>query len=298
MTRNMSHGQYLKLGYLLSMVVFALWLAGGCGERQVEPISSGPAAPSTKSGQKTLLVYCGNSMRPAIEQLAQTFSAERGVEVESTFADSGQLLIMIQETGKGDLYICHDPFGGAAKVKGLARKTFTIAYLVPIIAVGKGNPKGVHSMKDLAKPGVRVGLTLKEYSTAGHIVTFVLEKAGIATEVEKNVVLRTRTGGEVGNALKLGTIDAGIIWDAVAYRYGDLLETVPLDEEYRPRLGVDAVSTATYGKIELAAVKVFAQSLTCSKHPELADEFAAFVASDQGKTVFKKYGFTVAQQAE
>lgn len=268
--------QSLKpLGVTLSLVA-GLLLAGGCGKQE-----------------SRLLVYCGNSMRTPMEELEHIYEAEKGAEVEITYNDSGILLFTIDERRKGDLYVCHDPFGGAAQVKGLARKTFTTAYLIPVIAVAKGNPKGVNSIKDLAKPGVRVGLTLKEYSTAGHIVTFMLKQAGITEAVERNVVLRSRTGGEVGNALKLGTIDAGIIWDAVAYRYRDLLETVPLDEQYRPRVGVDAVTTATYGKIELAEVKVFVQSLTCSKQPELADEFARFVASERGKAVFRKHGFTV-----
>ncbi len=208
---------------MVAASALALALAGGCGRPEAEP----------------LLVYCGNSMRTSMEELAPIFGAEKGVEVEITYNDSGTLLAMIEETGKGDLYVCHDPFGGAAEVRGLASKSYTIAYLVPVIAVARGNPKGIKSFKDLLRPELKVGITSRQYSSCGHIVSFMLEKAGLAEEFKKQnkPTLESRTGGEVGNALKLGTIDAGIIWDAVAYRYRDLVETIPIETGTVPNWG-------------------------------------------------------------
>ncbi|NLF68849.1 MAG: solute-binding protein, partial [Candidatus Anammoximicrobium sp.] len=42
-----------------------------------------------------------------------------------------------------------------------------VGVVAPVVAVQKGNPKGLAKFDDLARPGLRVALSNPEYSTCG-----------------------------------------------------------------------------------------------------------------------------------
>ena len=245
--------------------------------------------------QGDLLCYVGGTMRPAMEALARTYEAETGQHVKIDYSDSGQLLVKIETTGRGDLYVCHDPF--LAALKKLGRGGWVVASLTPTIAVPKGNPKGIHGLKDLAQPGIRLGLTHAQYSTLGHINPVMFDKTGLREKIEANVKTRTRSGGEAANAVALGHLDAAIVWNAVIFARRDKLDAVDIAPEHRPDPKVDAVTTATFGRIDRSCVGVTVATLACSTMPEATDAFARFVCSPRGRQVFAEHGFSPGPEA-
>mgnify|MGYP005832601249 CR=1 FL=1 len=260
-------------------------LAGSCGK-------SKPGAPAP------LLVYVGGTMRPVLDELAQAYEDETGRKVLLDYGDSGANLVKIRTAQRGDLNVCHDPFQGVLLKEGLASEDWTVALLTPAIAVPKGNPKGIRGLEDLAREGLRVGLTDPEYSTLGHICPVLFRKAGgIEDRVEKNVATRMRMGGQVANAVIQGHLDAAIVWDAVIHVRRDELDAVPIDPRHLPEPGVDAVTSATYGRIDMGQVRVGIQVLACSQDPEGSRAFARFVASARGRAAFAAHGFTPAPEA-
>jgi len=265
----------------LAVCVGLAFFLAGCGEEK----------------QPALLCYVGGTMRPALEQLAKAYQAKTGQRIDLDYADSGQLLIKIEQTKQGDLYVCHDPFAGSLEKKGLARQIWTVASLTPTIAVPKGNSKGLHGLADLARKGIRIGLTDETYSTLGHICPVMFKKAGLTKEIEANVATRSRMGGEVANAVAIGQIDAAIVWNAVIFARREKLDAVPIEPAYLPQPGVDAVTSATYGPIDMGTVKVTLATLVCSKQPAAAAAFADFVASPAGKAAFDSLGFSPVPQA-
>lgn len=262
----------------------ALALAG-CGERE---------AGQEKGKKVPLLCHVGGTMRPVLEAIAKLYEADTGQAVRFNYGDSGALMIQIEQSKRGDLYVAHDPFGGGAEKKGLADRVLTVASLTPVIVVQKGNPKGIGGLRDLAKPGVKLGLTDEKYSTLGHINPLMFEKAGLRKEIEANVATRSRMGGEVANAVGIGALDAATVWDAVAWLRRDKLDAVPIEAAYRLQPGVDAVTTATYGVIDMGTVKVTVVTLKCSRQLEAARAFAEFAASPRGRKVFDDFGFSPA----
>jgi len=271
--------------HLAALGALAVLIAAGCGK------DDGAGA---KGGKAPLLCYVGGTMRPAIEELAKLYEADTGQRLELDYGDSGALMIKIEQTRRGDLYVCHDPFGGGAEKKGLADRVLTVASLTPTIAVKKGNPKGIQSLRDLARPGLRLGLTDEMYSTLGHINPVMFQRAGLRKEIEANVVTRTRMGGEVANAVAIGNLDATIVWNAVAWLRRDKLDAVPIEPTLLPQPGVDAVTTPTFGVIDKSCVKVTIATLKCSRQPEAAAAFADFVNSPRGRAVFAQRGFSPA----
>lgn len=242
--------------------------------------------------QGPLRCYVGGTMRPAIEELAKAYQAETGRRVELDFGDSGSNLIKAETSGRGDLYVAHDPFHGAAVKKGLSAGGWCVATLTPVIAVPKGNPKGIRGLKDLAQSGLRIVLTDAHYSTAGHLVTRMLQKSGLTEAVEKNVVSRTRMGGEAANAVLLGHADAAIVWNAVVFLRREKLDAVAVEPEYAPQPGVDAVTSATFGPIDMGAIRVTIDVLKSSRRPGEARAFAEFVASDKAQEVWQRLGYS------
>ena len=255
---------------------------GGCGSKKAEP----------------LLCYVGGTMRPAMEEIAGIYEKKTGQKVNLDFADSGQLLIRIETMRRGDIYVCHDPFLGSLKKKGLCRDAWTIAAIKPMIAVPKGNPKNIRGIMDLARPGLRLGLTDEFYSTCGHINKIMFEKSGAQELIERNIITRTRTGSEVANAVYIGNIDAAIVWNAVIYLRRDKLDAVKIEPEFYPDPEVDVVTSATFGVIDLSNISVTLATLECSKQPEKARAFAEFVANSTGRNIFRKHGFSPASPDE
>ncbi|HOX37568.1 MAG TPA: molybdate ABC transporter substrate-binding protein [Candidatus Brocadiia bacterium] len=266
------------------MAFLAAVVALSCAScrRQQGPVAAGP-----------LRCYVGGTMRPAMEEIVKHYKQKTGVEVEIDYADSGQLLIRIEQTKQGDLYVCHDPFQAALKNKGLSRDGWTIALVTPMIGVQKGNPKGIKGLKDLGNEGVKVVLTDPQYSTVGHINAVMFRKAGAADAIEKNVITRTKGGGEAANAVGIGAADACIAWDAVLFLRSDKLEILDIEPQFRPDPVVDAVTSATFGPIDMSRAKVTIDTLKCSTQPEKAKAFAEYVASPNGAEVFARFGFTV-----
>ena len=246
------------------------------------------------SKQENLVCYVGGTMRPAMEDLVKQYEAETGKKIDVDYKDSGALLIAIETTQRGDLYVCHDPFAGSLEQKGLSKQIWTIASLTPTIAVPKGNPKKIEGLRDLARKGIKLGLTDEKYSTLGHIAPLIFDKLGLRKEIEANVVTRSRMGGEIANAVALGQLDAGIVWDAVIAARRDKLDPVPIERAYRLTPGVDAVTTPTYGRIDMGCVRVTIATLQCSKQPEAAKAFAEYVNSAKGRAAFAARGFSPA----
>lgn len=239
----------------------------------------------------TLYCYVGGTMRPAMEELVRLYQAETGTRVELDYGDSGSIVIKAETTRKGDLCVVHDPFHGFMTVKGLSVEGWAVATLEPVIAVAKGNPKKIEGIKDLARPGIRLVLTDANYSTMGHVCRVIFQKAGLAEAIEKNTLTRTRAGGEAANAVVLGHADATIVWNAVVFLRREKLDAVPVEPPLRPVPKVDAVTSATYGPVDMSRIQVTMDLLEFSKRPEAARAFAAFAASPRGQEVWKQFGF-------
>jgi len=278
-TENHSHRRK-TVGVLLVVLPAILW-PGACRK-------------SRSSSSRPLLCYVGGTMRPAMEEIARLYEQRTGQKVNIDYAGSGELLIKIQATGKGDLYVCHDPFLAALMRRGLGDRAWVVASLRPMIAVKRGNPKGIHGLADLARPGLRVGVTHLKYSTTGHIAQICLGRSGLGEKIRANVQTEMRQGGAAANAVAVGTLDAAIVWDAVIFARRKDLEAVPIEEAWMPQRDVDTVTTATYGPIEMDYVRVVVATLKCSTQPERARAFAEFAASPAGQRVFARHGFSPA----
>ena len=246
------HLPLFALGLLLSLVA-------GCG-REAKP---------------TLRLYCGAGLRGPVAELAEAFGRERGVAIESDFGGSGVLLGRIKLAREGDLYVPGDVwYVQQAQAEGLIASSVDACHSVPVILVSNRASRPVHSLADLAAPGLRVGLGEPTACAIGEASQEILNRAGIADQVRANLAFSALTVNELGLQIKSGMLDAVIVWDATARQYADAAEIVEIDRKQ------NVIST-----IPVAVLK-------SSTHGELARDFQRFATSPRGGAIWARHGFT------
>jgi len=251
-----------------------------------------PLACSPKKGGEEVLVLCGGSMRKALESVKENYKMTFSDTIVTTYGGSGDLCAQIQETGRGDIYICHDPFMPWAQERGLISDWDTVASLRIVIIVPKGNPKGIKALEDLAKPGLRLGIGDKRFSTSGQIVKHMLKTVPYGNDILANVRVETKGHQQRCNDVVLGTIDASIVWGAVAHLYRDRLDTIPIPMQY-----VDAITSATYKKADVRHVKVTVGIVSSAEDRPAVRRFYDYLTGE-GRKVFAEMGFSPPEREE
>jgi molybdate transport system substrate-binding protein len=229
-----------------------------------------------------LVMYCAAGMRTPVEEIARQYEGLYGVKIEMQYGGSNTLLgqLDVNRTSPADIYLAADDFyTSLAREKGLAEEILPIAEMWPVVAVRKGNPKSIHGLGDLLQKDVKIALASPGQAAIGKAVKQRLEAAGqwdaLNAQITRRGVFKT-TVNEVANDVKLGAVDAGIVWNTLAAmpQYRDDLETFDLAE-----LGGDP---------DLVSVAI----LKSSGSPASALRFARYLtARDKGLPVFKEYGF-------
>lgn len=242
--------------------------------------------PSDRSRPDTVLVLCGGSMRAPLEEIVERYKAVSSDAVVVSYGDSGVLCAQIKDTSRGDIFICHDPFMEWAAKQGLIAAWTAVGRLEVATVVPKGNPKNIHTLEDLARPGLRLGVGNQHYSTAGVIVRHMLDKLPFGQAVRANIRSETKGHQERCQDVAEGHLDAGIVWSAVARLFVDQVDIIPIPKNY-----IDAISSATYGVSDLKNVKVTVGITATAKDKERARRFYEFATKDCAD-VWAKHGFT------
>lgn len=221
-----------------------------------------------------LLVYSGAGLKRAMEDIKIDFEEKENVEINYVYAGSGQLLSQIETSGKGDILIVgsEDTYN-IAKDKGQADESKLVAHHTPALAVQKGNPKGIKSLKDLTKDGVKVALGDEKANAVGKTATKIIEKNGLE-EIKNNVVATMATVNELVVAITTGEADVAIVTE----------DSIRLNDE------VDMVEIPQGENIDQL---IPVGTLTSSQHSELAQKLVDFIASEEGKAIFEKNGYRI-----
>jgi molybdate transport system substrate-binding protein len=262
------------IGFMFMLLVAGALLFAGCTSTQPvgTPASTVAITNTPASSQESLLVYSGAGLKSTMEDIGKVFTDKYGIGIQYTYGGSGTLISQMNLTQKGDVFIPGSTNEYAtAKSQGLVGDYQMVGYHVPVIAVQKGNPKGITSIKDFANPGLKIALGDTNATAIGKAGAKMFKNFNITGAVEKNVVTRTPTINELTVIMNLGQADASLL---------------TLDQINQEKM--DAISIPTSDNVVLivpVGVTIF------TKNPENARKFADFVASDEGKAIFAKHGF-------
>ena len=229
----------------------------------------------SENEKHSLLLYCGAGIRPPVEKIVETFSREHGIEIHTDFAGSETLLSKISLSHKGDLYLPGDKrYVDQAKEKGYIIDQKPIFYFVPTILVQKGNPHDINSLQDLIKPGIQIGLGDPQACAIGRLCKDLFAKNGISwNQLQENLKFKSLTVNELGMQIQADSLDAVIVWMAVANYYldhGDII-TIPTDD--------NIISSVNIGALKF------------SEKPKNAALFMEFITSDRARQIFQEKGY-------
>jgi molybdate transport system substrate-binding protein len=262
-------------GIALLILIIAAAFAGCASQPDTlrSPAASTPAAVTTASpAAQSILVFCGAGLKAPMQEIGPAFTKKTGIEVQYNYGGAGTLVTQMNLTRKGDVFM---PGSTAewktAKAQGLVDTYQLVAYHVPAIAVQKGNPKNIATVKDLARPGLKVALGDVNATAIGKASAKVFKKFNITSAVEKNVVTRTPTINELVTLMNAGQADAAIMTlDSISTDNLDVIVIPTSDNEVL----ITPIGPTTY-----------------TKYSDAAAQFAAYVASDEGKAFFARHGF-------
>jgi molybdate transport system substrate-binding protein len=262
---------------LLTALVVLSSVCAACGDdtgassnRGTVAQGGSPVGPAVVRGNVTVLAAA--SLTDSFTALAAAFrAAHPEARVALSFASSSSLAAQINQGAPADVFASADT-ANMDKVTGDAG---TIGAPVPFatnrlrIIVAKGNPKGIVSLADLAKPGV-VYVAAAPSVPIGAYAQQALRGAGV-TVTPKSLEADAKA---VVAKVTLGEADAGLVYTTDVLAAGDKAQGVTIPD-------VQNV-VATY---PIAVVKE-------TKNASAAQAFVALVTSAEGQTVLASFGFT------
>lgn len=221
-----------------------------------------------------ITVYSGAGMRKPMDKIGIAFEKKYDVTVRYNYGGSNSLLSQIELTKKGDCYMPGATYYiKVAKKKGFIDYKQPVAYHIPVITVPKGNPANIACLSDLTRPGVKIVFGDPKVAAIGRLTNKILQKNNIKNAVWKNVIATTATMNELIVHIATGVADAAINW-------GDVVRNVK---------GIQVIEIPHKQNI-IRIIPI--GRLTFSRHKKIARKFVDFVASFEGKSIFKEYGFT------
>ena len=263
----------LPMRRVLLVVALIGLAATGCGD--------GFSSNSQPSPKQTLAevtgaitVLAAASLTESFKEIGAAFEASNpGSKVTFSFAASSALAAQINQGAPADVFASADLANmdklTAAQGAGLLAAPTIFASNKLQIIVGKGNPKGIVTVSDLAKPGV-IFVTAAPEAPIGRYAKQVFDKARVSVtprSLEADVK-------SVVNKVTLGEADAGIVYATDIKAAGEKAVGVAIPDE----LNV----IATY---PIAVTRA-------AKNPAAATAFVSFVAGPAGQAVLSRYGFS------
>jgi molybdate transport system substrate-binding protein len=251
------------------LVLPVVLMAAACGDDHAsEPRATAVNQAAAISGPVTVLAAA--SLTEAFTELGRTFETDHpGVKVTFSFGASSTLAQQALDGAPADLLATADEAnlarvvdaGGASDPRVFARNRLSIL-------VGKGNPKGIATLADLADPGVVVVLCAPEVP-CGKFGAQVLQKADVTVtpkSLEENVK-------GVVSKVTLGEADAGLVYVTDARAAGDKAEGVSIPDEQ------NVIAVYPIGRLKQAG------------NAEAVLAFRNFVLSPAGQATLAGYGF-------
>lgn len=222
--------------------------------------------------QPEITLYSGSMLRPAIEATITDFEKREGVRVTRVYNGCGILVAQMKAGQVPDAYFaCDVEFMN--QVRGLFPDSENVSQNELVILVKKGNPHGIKSLLDLAKPGLRVGIGHEKQCAMGWLTQRTFDEGGVKEEVMKNVAVQTPTGDMLVNQMRSGSLDAAVAYLSNAAGSGEFLDAVRIK-------GIPcSVATQPFGVAKDSANK------------QLVERLRRAIRADSSKERFTSEGF-------
>lgn len=275
----------MKNKIIISMIIIVCLMCG-CGKTSETTISDDKAEAVNNNGDGKesgkLTILAAASLTDVCSEIEKAFTTKYP-EVELTFSlgSSGALQTQIEEGAPADVF-----FSAAMKqMDELDEKGYIAGGSVKkllenkiVLVVPSGRETDIESFEDLTSDKVKmIGLGEPESVPAGRYAEEVLSSLNILDEVKQ----KANYGSDVRTVLswvETGNVDCGVVYATDAYSTDR----------------VKIIAEAPEGSCDRVIYPV--GIVKSSENVYMAGKFTEYLAGDEAMDIFKKYGFSEAEE--
>lgn len=237
--------------------------------------SSSPTLPPAQ----TVTIFAASSLTDVFGELAQAFEDQHpGTQVVLNFAGSSQLAAQLIEGAEADLFAAADMAQMArvaenGRIQNNAISLFAANQLA--IITPADNPADIHTLTDLARPGVQIvlaasGVPIRQYTDA----VIATLSPDLQRHFYANVVSEENNVRQLTAKVALGEADAALVYKT----------------DITPDIAPQVQQITIPSTQNVTAVYPIAP-LADTANPQLAQQFIAFVLSESGQQILAKWHF-------
>ncbi|WP_414553126.1 molybdate ABC transporter substrate-binding protein [Anabaena sp. CCY 0017] len=230
--------------------------------------------------QITLTVSAGAGLKPVLDEIQKLYKQKQPQhKINYNFAASGALTRQIEQGANIDIFISAssrnmDELQNQGMLLAETRRNLIksrVALIAPVSSTG------ISRFQDLTKPIVkRIAIGEPRSVPLGVYAEEVFQHLGILEQLKPKLVY-TRSALEILNFVAAGNVEVGIVHDTTA-RTSDKVKILAIAPEASHSPVVYPVAV-----------------LKNTKNPTAAKSFVEFLFSEQAKTLYTNYGYTIVQ---
>ncbi len=238
----------------------------------------------------TVRIFSARACAAPLEKAAKLFEEQTGIHVEISVCSrhcaqpvaeeatgetgGDDFLLEIADAGIHDLAIAGAEYLlDDGEVRGIVQRhqRRTIAYRRSAIIVPAGNLKNIRCVEDMAKPGVRVGVSVIDCLKG--LWEDISGRLGLLDKIRKNICYYANGCIAIVEAVATGQVDAAFAWTAFQHLEPERIEIIEMPEEQQVLRGTGV------------------GLLSFAKKTEAAKQFMDFLTSPEAREFYKKYGW-------
>lgn len=245
-----------------------------------------------ESSNGVVRIFSAKACAAPLEKAAKLFEQQSGVHVEISVCSrhcakpvaeeatgetgGDDFLLEIADAGMHDLAIAGAEYLlDEGEVRGIVQRhqRRTIAYRVSAILVPAGNPKNVRCVGDMAKPDVRVGVSVIDCLKG--LWEDISGRLGLLDKIQRNICYYANGCVAIIEAVATGRVEAAFGWTAFEHLAPGRIEIVEMPKEQQIFRGT------CVGLLSFA------------KEPKAAKQFMDFLVSPKSRQFYKEYGWVI-----
>ena len=221
-----------------------------------------------------LYVYSAGAVSPPLRDAIGVFEKKFGVRCNLKVGKPGDLLAEIAESERGDViscgaeYVLDEAEDRGLIVRGSRR---SVGFRRSVIIVPLGNPAGIHSLNDLCREGVRIGIAVD--GCLKGVWDDVASKAGLTDQIRRNITHHADACGSLMGLIHSDKVDAIFGWNAFQNVWPDTCEIIELPPE-----------------LQVFRSTVVAM-ISYTKNAELSQKFIDFLTSKEVREIYSHWGW-------
>ena len=199
----------MRLRGVTAVAVTVILLLTGCGGADGEPVGGpGSAAPGGPELRGQLTVFAAASLTEAFDRIGEDLQQRHPrLFVTFNYGGSSGLATQIGEGAPADVFAAASPatMRTVTDAGGNAGEPVVLVRNQLVIAVAKGNPKGVSGLSDLAAPDLKVALCAVEVPCGAAARTALAGVTLTPVTLERDVRAALAK-------VRLGEVDAALVY--------------------------------------------------------------------------------------